>query len=143
MKVRIASTTSSRQKVEHANSPCCRPQPPPEGNSKSKINTRYQSVCYHERRKVEEITISTVSCIVQSYNCWMWEAADSGVQKGSRAKTKMGGSLPTFTEIHLMRGKKFDIFVEGGSTLIKHGTHLSIFIISSQLGGGADAGVSF
>ena len=61
---------------------------------------------------------------------------------GSRVETKTGGSLPIFTEIHLIRGKKFDIFVEGGSRSVKHGTRLSISIISSKLGGRTEAEAS-
>lgn len=55
------------------------------------------------------------------------------MSSGSRAVTKTGGSSPRLIEIRLVKGKKSDIFVEGSSTSVKHGTRLSIFIISSQL----------
>lgn len=52
----------------------------------------------------------------------MRETADSGVPSGSWAVMETGGSLSSCTEIHLVRGKKFDIFVEGSLTYVKHGT---------------------
>ena len=69
--------------------------------------------------------------------------ADSGVSNGSRADTKAEGSPPRLTEIRLVRRKKFDIFVEGGLTSMKHKIRISISIISSQLGGRAETRVSF
>ena len=93
--------------------------------------------------KIEEFTTSAISCTMQFCRSWIQETLDSGVPKGSRAETKTGGSPPKFTDIRLVRGKKSDILVEGGSMSEKHGTYFSISIISSQLGGGVDARVSF
>ena len=73
----------------------------------------------------------------------MREMADSGVLNENQVVTKTGGSPPIFTEIHLVREKKSDIFVEDSSALVKHGTYLSISIISSQLEGGTEVEASF
>ena len=73
----------------------------------------------------------------------MRNTTDSGVPKESRAETKEGGSQPTFTDICLVKGKKYDIFVDGTSEFMKHGTCFNISIISSQLGGVIGAGLSF
>ena len=93
--------------------------------------------------KIKEVTTSAISYTMQFCRSWIQETLDSGVPKGSRAETKTGGSPPKFTDIRLVRGKKSDILVEGGSMSEKHGTYFSISIISSQLGGGVDARVSF
>ena len=69
--------------------------------------------------------------------------ADLGVPKGSRAETKERGSPPIFTDIHLVRGNKSDIFVEGASAFVKHDTRFNISIISSQLGETTGAGLPF
>lgn len=63
--------------------------------------------------------------------------------KGSLAETKKGGSPPRSIDIRLVRGKKSDILVKGGSASVKHEMCFSISIISSQLGREAGAGVSF
>ena len=64
----------------------------------------------------------------------MQETTDSGVPNENQVVTKTGGSPPIFTEIFIVRENKSNIFVKGGSALVKHGTRLSISIISSQLG---------
>ena len=48
-----------------------------------------------------------------------------------------------FTENHLLSGKKSEIFMEGASASVKHGTPFNISIISSQLGGAAGAELLF
>lgn len=73
----------------------------------------------------------------------MRNTTDSGVPKGCRAETKEEGSLPIFIDIRLVRGKKSDIFVDGDSEFVKHGTPFSISIISSQFGGIVGARLSF
>ena len=48
-----------------------------------------------------------------------------------------------FTETRLVSGKKSNIFVEGAFASVKHDTPFNISIISSQLGGAAEAGLLF